>query len=199
MLKEVLKQNLEAVSPLPDAPNPMVYAQESASTRTRTTPSPPSLLDKVLQELVACLDSLRVAEEAIRVQNRVLKKYDLARRAERRRYLNLFTSVPVALLVTDAYGLILEANPAAALLLRGIAPRGGPRLIIGSPATKFVAQDERAVLLGVLQAAGGGTAWEGCLWLQPRRGAVFRASVTVTPVPEAGNTSSALRWLIRAV
>lgn len=179
-------QNDEAIAPSPDAVPPR------APTRARTTPMPLPLLEQALEELALCLASLRSAEEVIRVQNVALKGYALAQRTERRRYLNLFACVSDALLVTDADGLILEANPAAARLLSGCE-----RLRAGKSVARFFTHDGLAALLGVLEVTGCGARWEGGLWIKPRLGLALWAFVTVTPVPPVGNRPTALRWLIR--
>jgi hypothetical protein len=49
----------------------------------------------------------------------------------------------------------------------------------------------------VMQAAECGAGWEGGLWIKPRLGLAFFATVTTTLVLAMGNTPPALRWLIR--
>jgi len=178
MLNDVLLQNDGAIAPSPDAVSPI---PPRAPTRARTTPVPAPLLGQALEEIATCLASLRVAEEVIRAQNVALREHRRARRAERRHYLELFAFVPGALLVTDAGGLILEINPAAARLLSG-CERSRP----GSPITRFFTLGRRAALLRVLEVAGGGAGWEGGMWIKPRLGLAFWASVTVTSVPTVG-------------
>ena len=66
----------------------------------------------------------------------------------------------------------------------------------GKSLTRFFRYDRGDALLGVLEAAEGGAAWEGGLWIKPRLGLAFFASVTTTPVPATGNKPPILRWLI---
>ena len=188
------EQNGVGVAPSLNAPTPNLTSlvPPRATARARTTPAPPPLLDQALDELATCLASLRLAEEVIRVQNVALKKCHHARHIERRQYLDLFASVPDALLVTDANGLILEANPAAARLLSG-----SERLRAGKFVARFFTHDSQIALVGVLEAAGCGAGWEGGLWIKPRLGLAFFASVTTTPVAATRDAPPALRWLIR--
>jgi PAS domain S-box-containing protein len=158
----------------------------------REAPPTPVLLHLALDELAACLRVLHVPEETLRMQNRSLEERDLARRAERRRYLDLFASAPDALLVTNTGGLILQANPAAARLL-GL----GARYLVGSAPPRFLTEGGRVTLLGVLLTAAGGAAWEGGLELQPRKGMPVEAVVIVIPILPGDGRPSALRWLIR--
>lgn len=71
-----------------------------------------------------------------------LKNCVRARLAERRHYLDPFRTVPIALLVTVADGLILESNPATRLL------SGRKRSPTGASIARFFTQDRRAALLG---------------------------------------------------
>ena len=63
------------------------------------------------------LEELQVAEEELRQQNEELLETHLQVEQERHRYAMLFDLVPGGYVVTDAAGIILEINNAAAALL----------------------------------------------------------------------------------
>src|SRR5262249_38681031 len=67
-----------------------------------------------------------------------LSLLQLATRREADRYRTMFESAPVAFLVTDAFGKILEANTAASELLAI-----DPRFLAGKPLPTYVIADER--------------------------------------------------------
>jgi PAS domain-containing protein len=67
-------------------------------------------------ELLVSLEEIRTLIEHVRSQNEQLL-------AERHRYIELFHSMPLAILYTDQYGVIHEANHAALSLLQGAEPR----------------------------------------------------------------------------
>jgi PAS domain S-box-containing protein len=94
-----------------------------------------------------------------RIQARELEVEQLA--LERDRYADLFAFAPEAYLVSDAYGIIMEANAAAGRLLQA-----APESLRGRALDLFVPLEQRRVFRGRLaaMAAGGGverTTWRG--------------------------------------
>jgi PAS domain-containing protein len=77
-----------------------------------------ALLPAALEELSTALEELRVTEEEIRVQNEQLTEVRASIEAERAHYQRLFELAPAAYLVTDAVGVIQQANRRAAACSR---------------------------------------------------------------------------------
>src|SRR5207247_6610910 len=70
----------------------------------------------LLEQLSSTLEELRVVQEDLHEQNAYLLEMRSRIESERRRYLELFELAPDAYLVTDAHGLVLEANRSAGAL-----------------------------------------------------------------------------------
>jgi|GEM_PF-707565 len=107
----------------------------------------------VLGEIDIAHEELRVAEEALRAQQRRLDDL-LAERSDPRAWRRgLIGSLPVAALVTDLYGVVLEVNAAAWSVL------GRPRAdIVQRPLRELVAESHHAQLERVLASVTTGTA-----------------------------------------
>ncbi|HJZ89861.1 MAG TPA: PAS domain-containing protein, partial [Gemmataceae bacterium] len=73
--------------------------------------------DDAGEELTVTLEELRITEEELRRQNEELASAQEVILAERQRYQELFNFAPDGYMVTDANGVIHEANLAAADLL----------------------------------------------------------------------------------
>lgn len=157
----------------------------------RTTATRPALLERMAEELDAHAEALGTAEQALRLQNDVLAKMAHDVVAERRRYLNLFGMLPDACLVTDAFGVISEANPAACRLLGS-----SPRWLIGRAILEHIPPQEReAFRRDILGSAED--ARDARVRLKTRTGTPFEASVTVALVSGPDGAGSGRRWLIR--
>src|SRR5262249_31034035 len=84
--------------------------------RAQTHAAPAAgMLEKSMTELLTTLEEHRVAEEELRTQNEELVQTREAAETQRQRYQELFEFAPDAYLVTDAEGMIQEANRAAAM------------------------------------------------------------------------------------
>src|SRR5215475_684558 len=152
------------------------------------------VLPELLEDLHTALEELHVAEEEQYQQNEALAAAHLTAEVERQRYQELFDFAPVGYLVTDADGMIQEANRAGAALLGVPQPH-----LLDKSLTDFIAEEERptfSALLPRLRQLEGMQDWE--IRLQPRAGATFPAELTVatmrTPQGVVG-----LRWLLRDI
>jgi len=155
----------------------------------RTTATRPALLERMAEELDAHAEALGTAEQALRLQNDVLAKMAHDVEAERRRYLDLFGMLPDACLVTDAFGVISEANPAACWDRRPAGSSGGPSWSTSPP------QEREAFRRDILGSAED--ARDARVRLKTRTGTPFEASVTVALVSGPDGAGSGRRWLIR--
>jgi len=114
---------------------------------------------------------------------------------ERRRYLELFELAPDAYLVTDALGLILEANERAGTLF-GVEPAS----LIRKPLVLYVERADRKIFfarLGRLPISGRLENWE--IGLRPKKGQPFPAQVDITAIPGPKGGPAGFRWLIRDI
>lgn len=156
----------------------------------------PRLSTEVLEELSIALEELHVTQEELRQQNEELIAARQAVEAERQRYQELFEFAPDGYLVTDAQGVIREANLAAATLLCVRQHR-----LVGKPFIVFLAEDERKTLRWYLTQLQQWTQplreWE--VHLRPHGSVAFPAAVTIAPVWNPQRTIVALRWLLRDI
>jgi len=93
---------------------------------------------QAFSELDTALEELKVAEQTVHEQAESLGKALQQADGERRRYLELFEFAPDAYCVTDARGIITEANRAMYELVESSPPR-----VIGKPLVIFVPRDRR--------------------------------------------------------
>ncbi len=157
----------------------------------------PVLVKAAVEDLSASLEELHVAQEELRQQNEELVAVREQLAAERQRYQDLFAFAPDGYLVTDAEGLIQEANRAASELL---AVRQA--FLVGKPLAVFVAEETRAAFYAQLSRFQAGETpsrepWEAHMY--PRYGDPFPAAVTTAPVWDADGGLVGLRWLIRDI
>lgn len=151
-------------------------------------------------------EELRVSEEELRVQNEGLIAAQEKVIEERQRYHELFDFAPDGYLVTNAQGIIQEANRAAAYLLRV-----RPEYLVGKPLAIYVAENERRAFhsfLSRLQKEEKMLGWETNL--QPRGGGLVPVTMIVGTVREAAPGSpggsngepgrlSGLRWMLHDI
>ena len=144
-------------------------------------------------QLEIALEELQTRDEELRQQNDALIATRLEVERERARYAALFALAPEGYLVTDAAGVIREANPAAVSLL-GVAPER----LVGKPLRLYVAQADRqsfSRLLARLQTQEREQDWE--MQLHPHHGRPFPASITVAVSPSTPPQPPSLHWLLR--
>lgn len=158
--------------------------------------SPPnSLLPIAFKELGTASEALQVAAEQLFQQTEELAAIRMQIEAQRQRYQELFEFMPNAYLVTDAQGKILEANRAAAMLLK-VEPSFLPDKLLVS----FIPLHDRAAFrsqLAQLHPSSWSHEWK--LRLQPRKSDVFDAAVTVAPARDSQGRLDTLRWIVRDV
>lgn len=153
----------------------------------------PTLLPSALKELGIASERLQTAAQMLHQQNRKLLLADETMEAERQRYQGLLEFIPDACLLTDAAGMIQEANSAAAKLLK--LPQS---LLIGKSLTAFVTYETRQSFetqLQQLQQRPWKQEWQ--IRLQPHQGAAFNLSVLLEVSCQEGNQPLTLRWLLR--
>lgn len=125
-------------------------------------------LQLIYEEMQTSLEVAEVVEEELVQQNQQIA-------TPYRRYYDLFYSSPIGCVVTDANGLILEANQAIAQLLN--VPQSH---LPGKPLAVYIVQEERSSFrtnLNRLAHSSGIQVWQ--LNLSPRKGELFAAELTV--------------------
>src|SRR5438876_3159392 len=93
---------------------------------------------ELVHDLREGLQELRIAEDALRRKEAELDAVRNALARDRERYGELFEFAPIAYVVTDANGLILDANNLAGELV-GLPDRH----LIGKPLANFVRKEDR--------------------------------------------------------
>ena len=150
---------------------------------------------QVVEALSASLEEMHAANEELRQQDEALLNARLGVEAERQRYQELFEFAPDGYLVTDANGVISEANHAAAGLLRV-----SQNHLLGNPLAAFVAREDRSafyVQLAQLAQAERVVDWE--LYLKPHRAPSFPASIAVAVACDDHGRAAGLRWQLRDI
>ena len=147
-----------------------------------------------LEELQNTAEQLRVAEEELRQQQDELIKTRQQVEVERERYAALFNLAPDGYLVTDAAGVIQEANHAAVALLAV-----SQEVLVGKPLVLWIAKEDRLAFhtqLARLTQAQQVHDWE--LRLQPQHwGVLSHASITVGVRQSPQEPGPVLYWLLR--
>jgi len=154
---------------------------------------PQSLLPLALKELGIASERLEVAAQMLHQQNQKLSLADQTVEAERQRYQALLQFIPDACLLTDATGMIQQANSAAAKLLK--LPQS---LLIGRSLKTFVTPETRQQFesqLQDLQERHWKQEWQ--IRLQPHQGAAFDANVLVEANCREAKQPFSLGWLLR--
>ena len=153
------------------------------------------MLLEFVNELSNALEELHVATEELQVQNEDLCIASQAVDNEHRRYLDLFELAPDAYIVTSLQGVIQEVNRAAEALLNL-----GREKMVRKPLVVFISKPDRIcfhTLINQIDVSEGVCDWE--VDLQPRQLSLFPASISISVIQDASNTSVGLRWLIRDI
>ncbi len=181
----IIRQQIEAlhgyVSSMPNIQEQVSQAMEEIGASLANL----QLLEEQRQ---ASLELMTMIQEELLQQNEYLA-------VERQDYYDLFKFAPDAYLVTNAQGIILKANVAAADLL-GISQQ----FLVGKPLVNYVVSAFRSVFrtkLNQLPHMNFVEEWE--ITMCPRGGQPFDASVKVVPVCDLEAAPVLLRINIRDI
>jgi PAS domain S-box-containing protein len=176
--------------------------ERMAGLHRRITDSPVSQREQLamIEMFQSAIEELEVAEGELIQQNEELAVAREVAETERHRYQELFESAPDGYLVTDAHGMIREANSAAALLLNT-----GHEFLVGKLLVSFLPVEDQRIFRSDLNRLGAvgqpdepaPQQWE--LRLRPRKGASFDAALTVAAVRDPKGKLATLRWLLRNI
>lgn len=164
--------------------------QSGAVTRTPA-------LDQASEDLAVSLEELHVALEEVETTNEELASAKLAAEEESRRYEQLFQLAPAASLVTDAAGVIQEANLEAESLLgrRALYLIGKPLSVCVDPAdrSRFVR------FLDQIKVSDGSAMEDTEIWIQSGSDRRFTAGLTGVPIRDREGRVRGARWLVRDI
>ncbi|MFN6534971.1 MAG: PAS domain S-box protein [Nostoc sp. EkiNYC01] len=144
---------------------------------------------QVNQDLQQALEEFRTAEEELRQQNEELLVARELVELERQRYQDLFEFAPDGYLVTDAAGIIQEANRAATTLF-GVVPE----YLVNKPLILFIAQEDRHTFTTRLNNREQVQEWE--VYLKPRKKKPFPASIKMAAMYDSQGEQVGWRWLL---
>ncbi|MBC8504670.1 MAG: PAS domain-containing protein [Anaerolineales bacterium] len=149
------------------------------------------------QALVDTLEELHVSQEELRLSNAELIEARLALESEKLRYYELFVFAPDGYLVTDALGLIKEANLMACAML-GVE---NSDQFNGKPLSLYIHEDDKRAFrrgLNTLKNQDLLTNWQ--ITLAPsKKSDPFPVLLTVTTNRDAEGQLVGLRWLLRDI
>ncbi len=150
---------------------------------------PIELLQQAITEISISLEELQQQNEELIATRHLVEE-------ERQRYYDLFNFAPDGYLLTDATGMIQEANYAAAKLLNV-----RQSYLIGKPMAVFVHQTERQKFRQImLQLQQQGQIRREELQIFHDRGSVnFPAEITAIAVENSQGKTGSLRWLFRDI
>lgn len=156
---------------------------------------PPELLPQAFKELYSTSKMVQLAAEELYQQNAELIQTRNFLEAERQRYQDLFESAPDGYLVTNAEGIIQEANLAAAKMLNV-----SRQLLVGTPIVNFVPVEERqGFRLELNQISQSDQVRELVVSLQKNHGEFFDAALTVAVVRNQQGRVNSIRWQLRDI
>ncbi len=169
----------------------LAYLYQSASA----LPLLPDILPQAYKELGNASEIVQIAAEELYQQNEeLIRTRDLVE-AERQRYQDLFEFAPDGYLVTDAHGIIVEANRAAEGLFNI-----SKQAMVGKPIINFVTLESRHCFRTLLNELSlGDRNKELLVHLLPRNGNSFEAALTVTSIRNQQGKPQFLRWLLRDI
>jgi PAS domain S-box-containing protein len=148
-----------------------------------------------VKKMVLMIEELRVAEEELRVQNEELATARQAIEAERARYHELFEFAPDGYVVTDAAGIIREANRIASAMLNAPQHR-----LLGKPFALYVAgvdRDAFRIHLSQVQSKKAIKEWE--FRLKPRERPPLSVALKVSIAEPSSESGLHIRWLLRDI
>ncbi|MGL4617784.1 MAG: PAS domain S-box protein [Chroococcidiopsis sp.] len=149
-------------------------------------------LEQINQELQITLEELQVDQKEICQQNEELADARAALELERQRYQDLFEQAPDGYLVADIWGNIQAANRAASALL-GVKKN----YLVGKPLINYIAPSERQTFRTQLSQLQQLQDWE--VYLQPRKGTSFPATIAATSMYDPQGQLVGWRWLLHDI
>ncbi|WP_414562789.1 MULTISPECIES: PAS domain-containing protein [unclassified Anabaena] len=156
---------------------------------------PPELLPQAFKELYSTSKMVQLAAEELYQQNEELIQTRNFLEVERQRYQDLFELAPDGYLVTNAEGIIQEANLAAAKLLNV-----SRQLLIGTSIVNFVNPEERQPFrLELNHLSQSDRFKELVVSLQKNHGELFNAALTVAVVRNQQGRVNSIRWQLRDI
>lgn len=165
--------------------------------RQQIATSPPNdeWLKQVFDNLQDAVEEIEVADEALCQQNEQLIESIFTLKAEQRRYKEIFEFAPDGYLLTDASGIIQEANHAAAVLLNS-----RKRPLPGYSLLAFIFSEDRRLFLSGLERlshTSGIEEWQ--LRLKPSRRQPFTSAIRVVASRTQEGESISVHWLLREI
>ncbi|MFB2934435.1 PAS domain-containing protein [Aerosakkonemataceae cyanobacterium BLCC-F154] len=153
------------------------------------------ILAQALKELGVISEELQVAVDELMIQNEELAVTRMRIEAERQRYEDLFDFMPDAQLVTDAQGVIREANRAACNFFN--VPQ---KFLIGKPLIVFIVESDRYSFRNEINRQKlKDRVQEIEFRIQPRHREEFEAALRLAPLFDEQANLIELRWLLRDV
>ncbi|MGL5192152.1 MAG: response regulator [Chroococcales cyanobacterium] len=131
---------------------------------------------KAWTEIEVVLEDLQVMYEAMQANLDVATMIEQQLLQQNQHYYDLFEAAPIAYLVTDAHGVILEANSAIAQLLNLPA-----NYLVAKPLSLYIAEGDRLNFRTKLHQLSD--CYENPVWqlhLSPRKNAAFAAQLQVS-------------------
>jgi PAS domain S-box-containing protein len=149
----------------------------------------------IQEELQQTIEELQIIEEELRQQNQqLLIAHELAE-LERNRYHQLFELTPYCYLVTDKLGIIKNANQTASTLLSI-----EKQYLIGKPIIVFIAPKYRQQFTcQIADFQPQQESPEQEIYLQPRKGKLFPASVKIVGIYDPHKKEHSWIWLINNI
>jgi PAS domain S-box-containing protein len=150
------------------------------------------------EALQSALEELQVTEEELRIQNEELVDARKLTELERERYQDLFNFAPDGYVVTDASGMIQEANWAIADLLAI-----DRHFLVNTPLTLYFPQFKRKIFSNLLEELRRSSSEQKLqtdeLSLKSRNGDLIPVAVTGTAVGDSQGRIVGVRWLIQDI
>ncbi|HYW19515.1 MAG TPA: PAS domain S-box protein [Nodularia sp. (in: cyanobacteria)] len=175
------------VEPLPSNLQPANCPTQAQLQKWCDAPQTAQVM-QMYEELEQTFAEVQAVEETLRQQNAELAVAHEIVDLERQRYQDLFEFAPHGYLVTDATGVIEEANHVAATLLRV-----QQNYLVGKPLVLFISEQDRQNFITQLQTLEQIEDWE--IHLQPRNNLSFPASLRAGAIYKQGKVVG-WRWLL---
>jgi two-component system sensor kinase FixL len=179
----------------------IAVARRRVDALARRPQAPPAqreeALNEALVDLCTTLEELQICAEEQRAQNAELLSTRQLVEAERQRYQELFDLAPDGYLVTDAAGIIEEANFAAEALLSRRREH-----LTGKPLASLIAETERPVFrhqLSRLRRVSHESVQPFAVRLRQNGGGWLDVELVVTAARDQNGKATRLRWLLRDV